>query len=144
MRILRVLFWSALILSGTLFLASIPVYQSYASRGELIQRIEPHDEAIAELLGEIGTPIGSPLVMIIDDQRAFLSGESPEGVKLVSEPYLQENGIYPLQLKTVAYVTKLVRIGTAIVFGLGSLGIWLTGRKLRRWRLDDSTLAVNQ
>ncbi|BDP43417.1 hypothetical protein DAETH_33860 (plasmid) [Deinococcus aetherius] len=94
----------------------------------LVQRVEPN--AAASLFGEgdsPGTPIGSPQLMIIRDPAAFLPGEGEDGARLVSEVYLRERGLYPLQVKTVELVRNLVALGSglaALVFG----GLWLWAR----------------
>lgn len=94
------------------FGASFVVESSYAGRAKLIQRIKPHDKAMAELLGEAGEPIGSPQEIIVDDPAAFIPApEGYEGPAMVNDAYLQEKGIYPLQLKTVRYVAGLARWG---------------------------------
>lgn len=112
------------------FGASFVVESSYAGRAKLIQRIKPHDKAMAELLGEAGEPIGSPQEIIVDDPAAFLPApEGYEGPAMVNDAYLQEKGIYPLQLKTVRYVAGLARwgfLGAALVALVGLL--WLRKR----------------
>jgi hypothetical protein len=71
---------------------------------------------------ELGTPVGEPQLMIITDEKAFLGGKSESGARLVNDTYLKENGIYPLQAKTVSFVSKQAQIGSTIVamLGLGS------------------------
>ncbi|WP_102128435.1 hypothetical protein [Deinococcus planocerae] len=94
----------------------------------LVQRVEPN--AAASLFGDAdspGTPIGSPQLLIVRDPAAFLPGEGEGGVRFVSEPYLRERGLYPLQVKTVELVRNLVALGSglaALVFG----GLWLWAR----------------
>jgi hypothetical protein len=103
--------------------------QSFASRAVLAQRVE-RDET-AELFGDAGTPIGSPQRLIIDDEGAFLPGEGEGGARLVSEKYLTEKGIYPLQLKTVSLISGIAKWGS----GAGLLvGLGLVGLGLRRQR----------
>jgi hypothetical protein len=130
MRFLRRLFQllTAVALIG--FLLTFVVYHRYASRAQLIQRIE-YNETNALLLGEPGPPIGSPQMMIIDDPKAFLAGEGPGGARLVNDVYLREQGIYPLQLQTVGFLTGMARLALAAMFAASLAGWWLAGRKLR-------------
>jgi hypothetical protein len=116
-------------LAGLLLLLTFPVERSYASRAQWIQRVEV-DEAASMLFDDAGyTLVGSPQRLIIGDPEAFVPGEGPGGARLVSEAYLLENGIYPLQLKTVEFATGLARWATGIA-GAGFLlgGAWM-GRR---------------
>lgn len=99
------------------------------SQAELTQRIKPHDPAMAELLGEVGTPIGEPQRMIIDDESVILPGKGEQGQRLVNDTLMQEKGVYPLQEKTVSYVAGLVKLGSAIVAILAVIGAYALGRK---------------
>jgi len=106
------------------------VAQSFASKAQLVQIVKP-DAAEAALFGDsAGTPIGSPQEMIISDAKAFLPGEGKDGAKLVNDDYLKKNGIYPLQLQTVRFVSNIVLL---VGGGLGVLGIaigWFLRRRL--------------
>lgn len=130
MRVLAIL---CFILAG-IGLAVIPlalgVQVGLSGRAQLIQRVEVSEAA--SLFGDAGTMIGSPQKMIIEDKAAFLPGEGPEGARLVSENYLKEKGIYPLQLQTVEYLSQGVMLAggaSAFVFGLAG---WLARRRLAR------------
>lgn len=96
----------------------------------LVQRVEPAG-AVGSLFGDAegpGTPIGSPQRLIVRDERAFLPGQSGDGARYVSETYLRENGVYPLQVKTVELVRNLVAGGSAaalLLFG----GLWAWARR---------------
>jgi hypothetical protein len=97
------------------------------SRAVLAQRVDPHPPDLAALLGEAGTPIGSPQQMIFFDDRVFLPGTGPSGSRLVSETYLTQNNIYPLQLLTVEFFRNAVSIGAGIAALLfGALWWWLS------------------
>jgi len=102
-----------------------------ASKAVLAQRVEANDPELAALTGEVGTPIGEPQRLIIEDQKAFLEGTGKDGARLVSDAYLTEHKIYPLQEKTVNYVGGMVRLGLGIAFVLSFLGWILLGRKGR-------------
>lgn len=119
MKILKWLSLIAFIGAVIVFAASFLVYSSFASRAQMIQRIN-YNEANAELLGEPGDLIGSPTLMIIEDPKAFVKGKAPEGAKLVDDNYLKAKKIYPLQLKTVGFVTYWARLvsGAVAVAGL--------------------------
>ena len=95
----------------------------------LVQRVEPN--AAGALFGEAdspGTPIGSPQLLIVRDQAAFLPGEGEGGARFVNETYLRESGQYPLQVKTVELIRNLVALGSgvaALLFG----AVWLWARR---------------
>jgi hypothetical protein len=113
-----------------------------------VQRLEPSNSAISSLFGDGadgannasgggGTPIGSPQLLIIDDQAAFLPGTAVGGARLVSDTYLREKSIYPLQAKTVVFFRDIVvasALAAALVFG----GLWFFGRS------KPTTLAMTQ
>jgi hypothetical protein len=89
----------------------------------LMQLIQPEDAAVAGLFAEetsgepSGTKIGSPQVMVIRDQQAFLEGTGSQGERFVSQKYLDEHKIYPLQVKTIGFF----RDTTAFFSGLAAL-----------------------
>ncbi len=116
-------------LAAITLVASFPVEAQYASKSKLVQRVQ--QDPGAELFGDAGTPIGSPQQMIIEDPKAYLGSKDEAGAELVSEGYLKENGIYPLQLQTVRYVVSNIRYAgiAALLFSL--LGFWLINRKQR-------------
>jgi hypothetical protein len=116
---------------------AVVVAASLTSRAVLVQRLEPSNSAISSLFGDGadgannasggGTPIGSPQLLIIDDQAAFLPGTAAGGARLVSDTYLREKSIYPLQAKTVVFFRDIVvasALAAALVFG----GLWFFGR----------------
>jgi hypothetical protein len=100
-------------LAALTFAAVWPVSGMVSQGAVLAQRIIPQ---AGDLFGDggPGTPVGSPQVFIIRDPKAFIEGEL-NGAKLLNETYLQENKIYPLQLKTVTFARDV----TALVSGLG-------------------------
>jgi hypothetical protein len=86
----------------------------------LAQRIEAVTPEFAAILGlpagSKGNLVGSPQWLIINDPKALLE-KDPNGVQLVSESYLRENKIYPLQVITIEFFRNLV---AAVAFcGLG-------------------------
>ncbi len=122
LRILAVV--SLVVLGGAFWQES-----SLTGKAELTQRIKPHDPAMAELLGEVGTPIGEPQSMIIDDTSVILPGKGDQGQRFVNDTLMLEKGVYPLQEKTVSYVAGLVKIGSATMAVLSLVGAWLIGRR---------------
>lgn len=98
------------------------------SRAVLAQRVDPHPPDLALVLGEAGTPIGSPQRLLIFDDRAFLDGTAPDGARIVSEKYLQQNSIYPLQLKTVTFFRDACMIGFGVAALLFGVLWWRTSR----------------
>jgi hypothetical protein len=103
----------------------------------LVQLIQPEDAAVAGLFAEetsgepAGTKLGSPQVMVIRDSEAFLEGTGTQGERFVSQKYLDEKQIYPLQVKTILFLRNV----TAMLAGLGALlcaGLWFwTGSRLK-------------
>ena len=99
----------------------------------LVQLIQPEDAAVAGLFAEetsgepAGTRIGSPQVMVIRDQKAFLEGTGTQGERFASQKYLEEKQIYPLQVKTILFFRNI----TALVAALGGFmmgGLWFWSR----------------
>jgi len=116
MKVLRII---ALIGStvSLLFLVATPIVQTQLiQKSKLVQRIEV--DPSAELFGELGTPIGSPQRMIIEDKSAFINAKSPEGAEYVSEAYLKKNNIYPLQVQTVEYIARNILIASGTAFAI--------------------------
>lgn len=125
---------------SVLLLVATAIYQSnLESNAILVQRVKPHDQATADLLGEVGTPIGSPQRMIVSDQRAFLPGKGEQGERFVNDDYLKEHDVYPLQAKTVGYVGGLVKLGLAGIALVGFLAAWWFGRRERSCRIPFAT-----
>lgn len=122
LRILAVV--SLVVLGGAFWQES-----SLIGKAELTQRIKPHDPAMAELLGEVGTPIGEPQRMIIYDTSVILPGKGDQGQRFVNDTLMLEKGVYPLQEKTVSYVAGLVKIGSATMALLSLVGAWLIRRR---------------
>lgn len=142
MKALNLLGCAMLVLGMIGLLGSIILPRNLASKARLTQRMTPYDADTAALTGEIGTPVGEPQLMIIDDERAFLKGEGENGARLVDDNYLKAKGIYPLQVKTVNFVAGLARLGTAAVAGIG-LVLFVWTRKVLRRRANADPLAVS-
>lgn len=116
-NIARALMVLALIVFAGVWVASLIL----SPRAVLAQRVDPHSPDLAVVLGEAGTPVGSAQRLLIFDDRAFLDGTTPDGARLVSEKYLTENNVYPLQWKTIEFFRNAVAIGsslTALLLGL--------------------------
>lgn len=101
------------VLSGIAIVGASIVRSGYAGKAQLIQRVE-YDAASAELLGTPGTFVGSPQPMIIEDPKAFVKGNGPQGSKLVDEKYLRDHSIYPLQLQTVDFLADNTRYAATV------------------------------
>ena len=120
-------------LAALLLVATLLASAWFSNRAERVQRVVPHDEATAALLGEVGTPVGRPDDYIIFDENAFLAETAADGARLVSEPFLEENGVYPLQLKTVAFLRNLVAtLSLAALVVCGGAWLWLRRRGVGR------------
>ena len=106
--------------------------ENYSKKALVVQRVKVDKDA-GDLFGgdAAHTPVGSPQELIIEDPKAFLDARGPEGTKLVDEDYLQENKIYPLQLKTVRVVSEYARYGFVALALFGALLLWI-GSRLRR------------
>jgi hypothetical protein len=114
--------------AGSFIVASV-----LSNGAQLVQLIQPEDAAVAGLFAEetsdepAGTRIGSPQVMVIRDDKAFLEGTGTQGERFVSQKYLEEKMIYPLQVKTILFFRNI----TALVAALGAFlmgGLWLWSR----------------
>ena len=100
-----------------------------ARNAQLVQRVAPNSEAGAALFGPSGegTQIGSPQLLIVHDEGAFLPGIGVDGARLVSEQYLREREIYPLQAKTVWFVRNMLLLGSLALLAVSvSLRWWAT------------------
>ncbi|HRJ26289.1 MAG TPA: hypothetical protein PLO61_02120 [Fimbriimonadaceae bacterium] len=135
MKALTILAW--LLAGGGLLglIGSWAVPAWYRPQAQLIQRVQLN-EAEYKLFGTLGDYVGSPQKMIISDPKAFLEGKTgPNGSKLVSEDYLVQNKIYPLQLQTIEFFAEMVRYSSIGAVLVGALGIaWL--RRRRRLLVD--------
>lgn len=132
MKFLNRLAYVALALCVVGFVATMVLSRGLVAKGELSQLVKPADPAVAALTGEVGAMIGEPQVMIITDEKAILPGKSAGGARMVNQDYLKEQGIYPLQVKTVQFATRVAQYG----FGGGALvaliGALWTGKRLAR------------
>lgn len=129
MKFLSYLFGFALIASVAMLVATFPIENSFRSRAKLVQLVRPNEQAA--LFGDVGEEIGSPARYVIDDQAAFLNQRSGSGAEYVSVTYLENRGIYPLQLQTVVFVAGTIRQATTIVAPLALIGWWWARRRLR-------------
>ncbi len=130
MNTLKVLAAGGAILAATVLVVTLLVSVWLSSRAEAVQRVVPHDEATAALLGEVGTPVGRVDDYVILNEGAFLGATTDAGAHLVSEPFLEENNVYPLQLKTVTFLRNLVAAASLAAFVLFT-GLWLWLRRRR-------------
>lgn len=107
------------VLALVVFVLSYPVVWLLTKDGQLIQRVIPTDAATSALFGETGpgTPFGEAGIYLINDPAAFLPGAGENGERYVSQTYLDQKGIYPLQTKTVWFFHFFV----ALVSGLGAV-----------------------
>ena len=142
MKLLNMLGCAMLAIGMVALLGSIIVPKVLTSKAQLTQRMTPYDADTAALTGDIGTPVGEPQSMIIDEERAFLKGKGETGARLVDDNYLKVKGIYPLQVKTVDFVAGLVRLGTATVAGIGLL-LFLWTRKVLGRAAKANSLALS-
>ena len=130
MTILKNVAGVAAILAALLLVVTLGASVWLSSRAERAQRIIPHDEATAALLGEIGTPVGRVDEYIIFNRNAFLDGTADGGARLVSEPFLEENSVYPLQLKTVTFLRNVISMVSLAIFVVcGGVWLWLRRRE---------------
>ena len=129
MNILRLIAGGGALLAALLLVTTLVASAWLVSRAERVQRIVPHDEATATLLGEVGTPVGRPDDYIIFHRGAFTGETTDEGAQLVSEPFLEENNVYPWQLKTVIFLRNLISaVSLAAFVLLGGVWFWLWQR----------------
>ncbi|MFC3834724.1 MULTISPECIES: hypothetical protein [Deinococcus] len=123
------------VLALALLAVTVVVAATYTRSATLVQLVQPAEAGTADLFGSAtgpGTPIGSPQVMIIRDQGAFLEGQTDSGARYVSDTYLRDNGIYPLQLKSVELIRTVVALSCAAAALLFAALWWLAGRRAVR------------
>jgi hypothetical protein len=111
MRAVSVVLKWVVVASLAVVAAAIGTMWLLSSKAVMAQRIKPHDPVIAELLGEVGTPIGSPQPIVLLDRSAVLDQEGPNGVVLLNDDKLAASRRYPLQRQTVWFVGSLVAEG---------------------------------
>lgn len=129
MKFLKILGILAVVLGVIGLIGSVTARQVYGSRSQLIQRVTVVDPDLAALTGEATTPIGEPQVLIIEDEGAFVQGTGPNGARLADDAYLKQKGIYPLQLKTVHYVSDMVNMVAAVSVIIGGMLLFLVKRR---------------
>lgn len=132
MRLLSRLTATLAILCAVVLALVLIVLPQMSSRAVLAQRVRVPSGEIATLFGDEPTPVGSPQMLVLTDEKAYLPVRGENGVRLVDEAYLERTGTYPLQLKTVQFLGSIVGWSSAagvIVFGLAS---YVAGRKARR------------
>lgn len=101
------------------FIATFPLQASYHGKAKMVQRVQK--TASSDMFGDEGTPIGEPMMTILDDEKAFMGPADASGTYKVDETYLTDHKIHPLQLKTIDFLASMARIGFVIstaVFGL--------------------------
>lgn len=130
MKILLFLAKLGAALAVLILVAGFPVRNHYASQAQLSQRIERSDSD--SLFGSKGAPLGEPQMYIVTDPKAYLPETGEGGVKLLDEAYLNKNGIYPLQLKSVDFALYWTRIGSAAAIVVCGLVWVLLARRLAR------------
>jgi hypothetical protein len=89
----------------------------------LAQRVEPHSPELAAALGEVGLPIGSEQRLVLFDQKAVLETK-PDGLRVVSETYLTQNNIYPLQWQTVEFIRNILLLALGAKLLLSAFVWW--------------------
>ncbi len=116
------------VLIGSFIAASL-----FSNGAQLVQLIEPGEAATASLFGDTqtgepaGDKIGTPQLIVIRDQNAFLEGTGAQGERFANIKYLNEKKIYPLQVKTINFLRDV----TALIAALGAIlmaGLWFWSR----------------
>lgn len=128
--IVRRVLAGAAVLGVLVIVATWIATAALASNALLVQRVEPQASGLASLFGTSGpgTLIGSPQRVLPLDERAFLPGATPDGARFVNEAYLRDNGLYPLQVKTLEFVRDVTTaVGGAVIAAL-LLAWWWLGR----------------
>ncbi len=124
-----------LFVAGLLGLAaSVIVPITYQGRAKLIQRVESSGAADA-LFDSAGTEVGSPEMLIIDDPKAFTGAKTESGAEIVSENYLREHSIYPLQMKSVRFAAGMTMFGSALSSFVGGIAFLVARRGLKPQKL---------
>lgn len=117
MKALSVILKWAVVASLVAVVLALGTVWFLSSKAVTAQRIRPHDPAIAELLGEVGTPIGSPQPMVLLDRSAVLDQKGPNGEVLLDDDKMKAAGQYPLQKQTIQFVGRFVVL-TSLAVGM--------------------------
>jgi hypothetical protein len=126
-KLLTRILWAIAALGAVAALAATVVEANLSKKAVRAQRVRPSSEAA--LFGDIGETIGSPMLYVVDDPKAFLAHKGPGGLALIDETYLEKTGKYPLQLQTVNFVANAARTaGIAGAAVCAALAV-LIGRK---------------
>ena len=127
MKPLRTIAKAVAIVAAAILITTFPIEASFVARAQRVQRVLPSEQS--ELFGETGENIGTPQRVVIDDPKAFMTGDLADGTKRVNETYLQDNRIYPLQLQTVVAVLNYVRIGALTATLISMIAVVRTRQK---------------
>lgn len=125
------------ILALVVLIGSLIVSNLMASGAELVQLIEPQDATTASLFGDSsssepdGIRLGSPQMMVIRDQKAFLTGTGSQGERFASKAYLDDHSLYPLQVKTIMFFRDVTTIVSGILTLVLGLSWWWLGSRRR-------------
>jgi hypothetical protein len=107
-----------LVVAVVVLTSSVLGAQFLYQNATLVQLVLPEDSESESIFAEAesvpGTALGSPQNMVIFDQNAFLPGVGPDGERFVSDTYIKDKGIYPLQVKTVVFFRDAVAMAAAV------------------------------
>ena len=98
------------------------------SKARTVQLVKPVDPDVAALTGDKAIPIGNPETTIVTDPAAFVEGSPDPNVQWVDQDYLKAKGIYPLQVKTVEFISSMTKLGSA-AGALVALAVFLFSRR---------------
>ncbi len=118
------------VLALAVFVLSYPVVWWMTKDGQLVQLVIPEDADVVALRGETGpgTLVGKVGTYLIADPAAFLEGSGKTGERFVSQTYLEQKGIYPLQTKTVWFFHFFVVLFSGLGILIFGLPWWILGR----------------
>jgi hypothetical protein len=119
---MKTLFLTLAVLCAIAFVLTFPLQSTFRGKAKMIQRIEK--SASGDMFGDEGTPIGVPMMQIIEDEKAFIGPADSSGTYKVDEHYLSEHKIHPLQLKTVDFLASISRLGFVLSTILLSIISW--------------------
>jgi len=80
--------------------------------GRTVQIIDPFDPVKRELTGQLGTPVGPPLSVLVLDRRPLLDPPAGESI-----PLFDRSLAYPIQMRTFWFIYGWVT-GVVITAGL--------------------------
>ena len=119
--------WLFLVASILGFFGSIVLDRSYEAKAQKVQIVRI-DRSSKNPLGPETIDDGPPILMIAENDQAFMKNKTPLGLPMIDRDSLQKNGSSLIQLDSIQRVTALARIGCLLTFGSMIFGLIMVKR----------------